>query len=72
MKYWQENVDKIIEFNEKSLLKGAGSISKLQMENKVDAIYKEFNARRKKEDAKQADRDDLNELKRLSNELMDR
>ena len=38
IKYWQENVDKIIEFNEKPLLTGAGSISKLQMENKVDAI----------------------------------
>ena len=65
MKYWQENVDKIIDFNEKPLLIGAGSVSKLQMENKVDTIYEEFNARRKKEDAKQADRDDLDELRRL-------
>ena len=72
MKYWQENVDKIIDFNEKPLLIGAGSISKLQMENKVDAIYEEFNARRKKKDAKQADRDDFDELKRLGDELKDR
>lgn len=72
IKYWQENVDKIIEFNDKPLLRGAGSISKLQMENKVDAIYEEFNARRKKEDAKQADRDDFDELKRLGDELKDR
>lgn len=42
MKYWQENVDKIIEFNERPLLTGAGSISKSQMENKVDTIYEEF------------------------------
>ena len=69
MKYWRENVDKIIEFNEKPLLMGAGSISKLEMENKVDAIYEEFNARRKKEEAKQADLADLDELKRLGDEL---
>lgn len=72
MQYWQENVDKIIDFNEKPLLIGAGSVSKLQMENKVDAIYEEFNARRKEEDAKQADRDDLDELRRLGDELKDR
>ena len=69
MKYWRENVDKIIVFNEKPLLMGAGSISKLEMENKVDAIYEEFNARRKKEEAKQADLADLEELKRLGDEL---
>ena len=69
MKYWQENVDKIIDFNEKPLLVGAGSVSKLQMEEQVDAIYKKFNARRKKEDAEQADRDDLDELKRLGDSL---
>lgn len=72
MKYWQENVDKIIDFNERPLLIGVGSVSKLQMENKVYAIYEEFNTRRKKEDAKQSDRDDLDELKRLGDELKDR
>lgn len=72
MKFWQENIDRIIEFNDKKLLIGNGSVSKLQMEEQVDAIYEEFNARRKKEDAKQADRDDLDELKRLGDELKDR
>lgn len=33
---------------------------------------KSSNARRKKEDVKQADRDDWDELKRLDNELKDR
>lgn len=72
MKFWQENVDRIIEFNDKKLLIGNGSVSKLQMEEKVDTIYDEFNARRKKEDAKQADNDDLDELKKLGDELKDR
>ena len=69
MKFWQENVDRIIEFNDKKLLTSSGSVSKLQMENEVDAIYEEFNARRKIEESKQADRDDLDELKRLGDEL---
>lgn len=30
--------------NLKHLLTGAGSISKLQMQSEVDAIYEEFNA----------------------------
>lgn len=72
MNFWRENVDKIIDFNEKPLLMGAGSISKLQMEDKVDAIYNEFNARRKQEDAKQADRNDLEELRRLGDELKEK
>lgn len=72
MKFWQENVDRIIEFNDKKLLVGNGSVSKLQMEEKVDTIYDEFNARRKKEDAKLADRDDLDELKKLGDGLKDR
>ena len=32
MDFWQENVDKIIEFNDKKLLKDRGSVSKSQME----------------------------------------
>lgn len=69
MKFWQENVDRIIEFNDKKLLTNSGSVSKLQMENEVDAIYEEFNVRRKEEEAKQADIDDLDELKRLEDRL---
>ena len=72
MKFWQENIDRIIEFNDKRLLMGNGSVSKLQMEEQVDAIYEEFNIRRKKEDARLADRDDLEELKRLGDNLTDR
>lgn len=69
MKFWQENVDRIIEFNDKQLLVGSGSVSKLQMEEQVDGIYEEFNARRKKEDARLADGDDLEELRKLGDEL---
>ena len=42
------------------------------MENQVDTIYEEFNARRKKEEAKQADLDELDELRRLGDDLKER
>lgn len=72
MKFWRENVDKIISFNEKPLLRSAGSVSKSQMEETVNKIYEEFNARRKREEANQADIDDLEELKRLGDNLKSR
>ncbi|MBK5722685.1 virulence RhuM family protein, partial [Dysgonomonas sp. Marseille-P4677] len=72
MNFWKENVDRIIEFNDRKLLKDSGTISKSQMERIADEIYEEFNTRRKIEDAKQADKDDLEDLKRLEDDIKDR
>ena len=69
MKFWKENVDRIIEFNDKEILKGHGSISHKQMEKRVKTIYDEFDSRRKKQDAIDADKQDLEELKQLENQL---
>lgn len=63
MKFWHDNVDRIIEFNDKALLVGNGSVSKILMEETADKIYEEFNTQRKLEEAKQADKDDLSELR---------
>ena len=41
----------------------------LQMEEKVDAIYEEFNKQRKQLDAQKADEQDLEELKQLEDKL---
>lgn len=65
MKFWQENVDRILEFNDQPLLTGKGTISKATMEDKVKEIYQLFDQKRKTAAAKQADRDDLTELKKL-------
>ena len=51
MSFWKENVDKILELNDKALLKTSGSISNAQMEQKVSEIYKQFDANRKAYDA---------------------
>lgn len=72
MSFWMENVDKLIEYNNKPLLLTKGSISKIQMEEKVDEIYSLFDKRRKEFEALEADKEDLKELKQLENKLKNR
>ncbi len=67
--FWRDNVDKILEFNEKPLLKGKGKISKAVMEQKVREIYQLFDKKRKEHEAKQADLDDLAELTQLEQQI---
>jgi hypothetical protein len=69
MNFWRENVDKILEFQDKKVLSNPGSISKIEMENNVLQIYSDFDERRKSFDALQADKDDIEELQKLENEL---
>tara|TARA_R110000822_G_scaffold44229_1_gene118865 strand:+ start:107 stop:1105 length:999 start_codon:yes stop_codon:yes gene_type:complete len=57
--FWKNNVDRVLEFNDKDVLLHAGSISHKQMEEKVKSIYEEFNERRKQAEAKEADLEDL-------------
>lgn len=69
MNYWKENVVKILEFNDKPVLKGVGNISKLQMEDKVKEIYGAFESERKNYETLLADQEDLAELEQLENKL---
>jgi len=69
IKFWQENVDRIIELNDKQLLTHKGSISKVQMEKQVNNIYEKFNAKKKITDAQLADKQDFEELKRLEEKI---
>ena len=65
MKFWQENVDRILTSNDFEILNHKGKISNEQMEEKVREIYDEFDARRKKFEAKMADDEDLKELESM-------
>ena len=69
MKFWRENVDRILTFNEKPLLKGKGTISKAEMEEKVRETYRLFDAKCKKYEAIQADKEDLAELRMLEEKI---
>jgi len=65
MDFWRENIDRIIEFNDKEVLKGHGSISNEQMKKMVEAVYETFDTKRKKQEAIEADKQDLEELQQL-------
>lgn len=59
LNFWRENVDKMLLFNDKNVLKNPGSISHQKMEQEVKIIYQNFEQKRKKNDALQADLDDM-------------
>jgi hypothetical protein len=69
MKFWYDNVDRILAFNEQPLLKGKGTISNAAMEEKVREIFKLFDKQRKIYEAEQADQEDLAELKQLEEKI---
>src|SRR6056297_3245419 len=69
MNFWKENVDKILDFQDKKILTHAGPISKIEMEKQVSEIYKNFDKRRKKFEALQADKEDIEELRKLEQEI---
>ncbi|WP_208419931.1 virulence RhuM family protein [Paraflavitalea devenefica] len=60
--FWKENVDRILEFNERQVLRNPGSISNAQMEDKVQEVYAIFDKKRKAYEAAQDDLQDLEEL----------
>ena len=65
MDFWRENIDRIIEFNDKEVLKNNGNISHNQMEKMVEKVYATFDKKRKEQEAIEADFQDLEELKQL-------
>jgi len=69
MKYWRENVDEIIQFNERELLKSKGEVSNKEMEKMVRKRYEEFNKKRKKVEARLADVEDIRELEVLEDKI---
>lgn len=65
MNFWKENVDRVLEFNDKAILKGLGSISNQLMEAKVRDIYAQFDTNRKLEAAKNEDAIELEAIEKL-------
>lgn len=65
--FWRDSVDKLLAFNDMKILEGKGSISNREMETIAYSEYDEFNAMRKKYDARAADEEDLNLLLEAQN-----
>ena len=56
MNFWRENVDKILLSNDQRLLSNAGMVRKEHKDKFAYQVYEEFNARRKRKEAIEADR----------------
>ena len=69
MDFWRENIDKIITFNDKELLKGNGTISNEQMKKLVGKVYEEFDSKRNQFEAQQAYLYDLKEIEALEKDI---
>lgn len=67
--FWKENVDRILEFQDKEVLSTTGSISNAQMKEKVKQLYDTFHHRRKAIEARNAEQEDLEELKKVENKI---
>jgi len=72
MNFWKGSVDSIITSNGFRLLTHAGSISHEQMENKTNALYLDYDQRRKKQEALEADQQDEADLKAIENKIKGR
>lgn len=59
LSFWKENVDRILQFNDKEVLQNSGTISHAVMEERVRQEYETFDAFRKQFEAEQADLEDL-------------
>lgn len=72
MDFWRENVDKILALNDKPALTHKGSISNAQMEKMIEKVYEQFDTKRKTDEAQQADAEDMEEIKKLEQEIKNR
>ena len=69
MSFWRQNMDQIIGSNGFPVLTHAGKVSHTQMERSASALYLDFDQRRKKAAACEADAQDEAELKALEDAL---
>ena len=72
MSFWRQNVDQILSSNGFPVLTDAGSASHEQMEKSTNALYQDFDQRRRQQEALQADQIDEAELKALESTLKHR
>ena len=67
--YWRQNVDRLLEFNERPLLDHAGKISSEEMKTIANQRYVTFNEQRRSVEARQADEEDLQELEQIAKQV---
>ena len=68
--FWRKNVDALLTFQDKHLLHDRGRISKARADDFAGRVYEEFDARRRQQEAAEADAEDLAELGELEKQLI--
>jgi hypothetical protein len=66
MDFWRQNVDKVLDFNDKKILNSKGKIKNAQMKQQIAKIYALFDKKRKIIEAQETD---LKELEEIKNQL---
>ena len=64
--YWRQNVDRLLEFNERPVLNHAGKISNTDMKAIANERYETFDTNRRAVEALQADTEDLQVLEEIA------
>ena len=67
--FWQQNVDRMLEFNDQPILGGPGEVSHEVMKKVVHERYDQFDKNRNTAEAIEAESDDLQQLEQLEDEL---
>ena len=67
--YWRNNVDRLLEFNERPVLDGAGAISAERARSVAYQRYEAFAAQRRRDEALEADAEDLRALESLEKQI---
>ncbi len=70
--YWRANVDRLLTFNERPVLKNAGSISNEQMKAIAYERYETFDGHRRSAEALAADAEDLNALEHIEKQAKEK
>ncbi len=70
--FWENNINRMLEFNDQPVLKGAGSISHDDMKHIAHQRYSDFDQKRRQHEALEADTKDLHELEALEQVLKDK
>lgn len=63
--YWRQNVDRLLEFNERPVLQNAGSVSSEQMKSIAHERYETFDTNRRSAEAIAADAEDIKTLEAI-------
>ena len=67
--YWRKNVDSLLTFQDKDIFQGRGTITNEDAEQMVKSVYDIFNTKRKAENLRIADAEDLKLLEDLEKSI---